>query len=130
MIKTLMKNLFSKANEEANVAEQNAKNYADSLASDMIEIHQTQISLPSAVSASAGGRVQLLNNVDIRTLSYSALDDIRGMTKTLVGVVFLWTNGASGISVDTLVSDGKASVTCYFPSASTVSAIRLLTFWK
>ncbi len=97
---------------------------------ETIEVHQTQVALPSSISVPAGGRAQLLNNVDIRTLSYGALDDISGMTKTLVGVVYYWTNGAAGIPVDILVSDNKVTLHCYFPSGGNVSAVRLLTFWK
>ena len=97
---------------------------------EAIEVHQTQVSLPSSISISAGGRAQLLNNVDIRTLPHTALDDISGMTKTLVGVAYYWTNGATGIPIDILVSDNKVSLHCYFPNGGNVSAVRLLTFWK
>lgn len=72
----------------------------------------------------------MLSNVDIRTLPCTALDDISGMTKTLVGVVYLWTNGASGIPIDILVMDNKVNLTCYFPAGGNVNAVRLLTFWK
>ena len=97
---------------------------------EAIEVYQTQIALPSSVSVSAGGRGTLLSNVDIRTLPCTALDDISGMKKTLIGVVYLWTNGASGIPIDILVMGNKVNLTCYFPTGGNVSAVRLLTFWK
>lgn len=97
---------------------------------EAIEVYQTQIALPSSVSVPAGGRGTLLSNVDIRTLTCTALDDISGMTKTLVGVVYLWTNGANGIPIDILVMDNKVNLICYFPTGGNATAVRLLTFWK
>ena len=96
---------------------------------EAIEIHQVQVNLPSAINVSANGLYYLMQDVDIRTLPYNALDDISGMTKTLVGAVFLWTNRSYGIATDLLVSDGKLSVRCYFMASGTVNAVRLLTFW-
>lgn len=94
-----------------------------------IKIRQTQVNIP-AVSVTSEQESILLQNVDIRTLQHNALDDISGMTETLIGAVFLWCSGAAGIPIDTLVQNGNVSLRVRGLYNNSVTAVRLLTFWE
>lgn len=98
-----------------------------------VVVKQTQVSLPSAVSVTAGAKSTLLSNNDITALGYAALDDIRqmGANYDLVGCVLTWANNTSCIAVDTLVDTGnKVTLNVYGVTTQSVNAVRLLTWWK
>lgn len=98
-----------------------------------VVVKQTQISLSSAISVTAGQKSTLLSNEDITALGYSALDDISqmGTNYDLVGCLLTWSNNSSCIAVDTLVSSGnKVTMNVYAVTSQSVNAVRLLTWWK
>lgn len=92
---------------------------------------QHQLTLLSPITIPSGNLGTILNNVDITTLTYSALDYVP-TGRTLIGAVFLWANGSNCVSVDTLVQNGKVTlkVICYASNDQTVSSVRLLCFWQ
>ena len=94
------------------------------------KVRVSQMTLPNTITLTANTATQVLNNTDIRTLGYSALDDIRNMTGTLVAAGFMWCSGGGALCPDTLVSDGK--ITMYLLSTYTknITAIRLWTIWR
>lgn len=96
---------------------------------EFYKVRTTQVVIPSK-SCTANTSNQLLNGVDIKTLTYDALDNITGLTETLVGAIFLWSNGGVAYATDTLVSGGNLTL-CICPNTNvTITKIRLLTFWK
>ena len=99
---------------------------------DKLIFRQTQLNLPSAVNVTAGGVFTLLGGVNLNSLTWSALDGIDDLSsKTLVGAHLIWTNGSSCVPVNELVESGnKFSLGVYAVSSATVSAVRLLTWWK
>lgn len=93
---------------------------------------QTQVNLPSSVSIPAGESVKVLDAINLRNLTVSALDTIPS-NGTICGIIFLWANGSVCTAVDTLVaSDTSVTLTLFNMSAraQTVSAVRLLVFLK
>ena len=92
-------------------------------------IRTTQVTIPS-VNVPANTSTSLINDVDVRSLTYSALDNISGVTGTLVGAVVQWCSGGGGTFNDTLVSGGKLSCSVYLPASRTVNAIRVLCIFK
>ena len=94
------------------------------------KVRVSQMSLPSTITLTANVVTQILNDVDIRTLGYSALDDIRNMTGTLVACGFMWCSGGGAYCPDTLVSGGKVSMSIMSTVTKDITAIRLWTIWR
>ena len=102
----------------------------NTLTSNGMQVAQCQLNLPSAVSVDADAKVMLLQNTDLRSLAYNALDQIPA-TGTLKACVFLWASSGVTVATDTLAMNGLASLSVYNPSSTAVnvSAIRLLVFY-
>lgn len=96
---------------------------------EFYKVRTTQVVIPSK-SCTANTSNQLLNGVDIKTLTYDALDNITGLTETLVGAIFLWSNGGVAYATDTSVSGGNLTLYICPNTNVTITKIRLLTFWK
>ncbi len=94
------------------------------------KVRVSQMTLPNTITLTANTATQVLNNTDIRTLAYSALDDIRNMTGTLVACGFMWCSGGGAQCPDTLVSEGKVSMHLLSTYTKDISAIRLWTIWR
>lgn len=96
---------------------------------EFYKVRTTQVVIPSK-TCTANTSNQLLNGVDIKTLTYDALDNISGFSETLIGAVFLWSNGGVAFATDTLVMDGKLTLYVCPNASSIITKIRLLTFWR
>lgn len=94
------------------------------------KVRVSQMSLPNTITLTANTATQVLNNTDIRTLGYSALDDIRNMTGTLVAAGFMWCSGGGALCPDTLVSEGKITMNLLSTYTKDITAIRLWTIWR
>lgn len=90
-----------------------------------------QLTLLSAVTIEGRNSYTVLSNTDLTTFEYYALDYVP-TGRTLVGAIYCWSNGSNCIPVDTLVINGKLSLTLYnLKSESiTLTTVRLLCFWK
>lgn len=92
-------------------------------------IRTTQVTIPS-VNVPANVATVLVNEVDVRSLTYSALDNVTNVTGTLVGAVVQWCSGGGGTFNDTLVSGGKLTASLILPASRTVNSIRVLCIFK
>lgn len=99
---------------------------------DKLIFRQTQLSLPSSFNVAAGGTYDILSQQVLTNLTWNALDGIDDLTgKTLVAAHLVWTNGNACFPVNELVESGnKFSLTVHALTNATITAIRLLTFWK
>ena len=95
----------------------------------LILLHQ--LLLPSAVTIDGLNTAVVLLNADLTTLEYQTLDRIP-TGRTLVGAIYCWSNGSVCLPVDTLVQNGKVSLSLYniTSTSRTFTTIRLLCFWK
>lgn len=90
--------------------------------------------MPQAVTIPANSTLKVLDNTDLRSLTYDAFDQIPSVG-TVKGIVYLWSNGAADrgtYAVDALVSNGLVTLILRNPSANsvTISAVRLIVMLK
>lgn len=99
-------------------------------AKESYKVRVSQLTLPSTITLTANVATMVLNNSDIKSLTYSALDDISNISGTLVGVMFMWCSGGGAICLDNLVWEGKCTMYLMSTYTKDITAIRLLTIWK
>lgn len=110
-----------------------------SLASDVSKLNnrndytiaQCQFMLPSAVTLSANGTIDICSNLDPRTCAYSALDHVP-TTGTLIAATFLWANGTNTVPFSSVVIGGKITCTIHnmTSNALNINSVRFLLVYK
>lgn len=97
----------------------------------MNDCYLIQGDLQTSISMPAGQITTVCSNTDITTMfSYLAVGTIP-TGRTLIGAVFLWGNGSSYVAPDCLVMNGLLTLKLWnFGAQSTLTNIRLLTFWE
>lgn len=99
-------------------------------AKESYKVRVSQLLLPNTITLPANTATKVLDNSDVKSLAYSALDNISNITGTLVGVMFMWCSGGGAICLDSLVWEGKCTMYLMSTYTKDISAIRLMTIWK
>jgi hypothetical protein len=118
---------------------QSTKQKIDEVNQSLLKCATVQFDLPSAINAGQNAQVVLLSGYNIKTsnktdiLSGKKLSEIFGNATEFLGLIFTWANGSVDVMSSCLIdkSTGVASVvTMHLGAASTLTAIRLVVFYK
>lgn len=120
-------------------ASQSTGQKIDEVNQSLLKCVTVQFDLPSAINAGQNAQVVLLSGYNIKTsnktdiFSNKKLSEIFGNATEFLGLIFTWANGSVDVMSSCLIdkSTGEASVvTMHLGIASTLTAIRLVVFYK
>lgn len=109
-----------------------AANFRSAIGATNLNAMVTQLQLPSSVTVAAGAFAQLLNSVNLSSLTPSSGFDPAPSGVTYIAVQLLWSNGSGFTATDTNVTAGGSCTLNginVYDSSRTISAIRVLLLY-